>query len=164
MVHKNTIKFILKNGGFEKIVRATYFFVNDKIKRTNINFKKNKLILGKYEFQTIKNDQGISTELQIYESHEPLTTHLIINELKQDMVCIDLGSNIGYYAVIESNIIGESGKIFAIEPSPVNFPILKLNLENQKRITLLHIILELVIKMKKWNLSLVQNQTGAEYE
>jgi len=133
MVHKNTIKFILKNGGFEKIVRATYFFVNDKIKRTNINFKKNKLILGKYEFQTIENDEGISTELQIYESHEPLTTHLIINELKQDMVCIDLGSNIGYYAVIESNIIGESGKIFAIEPSPVNFPILKLNLENQKK-------------------------------
>ena len=35
----------------------------------------------------------------------------MINELKQDMVCIDLGSNIGYYAVIESNIIGESGKI-----------------------------------------------------
>ena len=133
MVHKNTIKFILKNGGFEKIVRATYFFVNDKIKRTNINFKKNKLILGKYEFQTIKNDQGISTELQIYESHEPLTTHLMINELKEDMVCIDLGSNIGYYAVIESNIIGESGKIFAIEPSPINFPILKLNLENQKK-------------------------------
>ena len=133
MVHKNTIKFILKDGGFEKIIRATYFFVNDKIKRSNINFKKNKLILEKYEFQTIKNDQGISTELQIYESHEPLTTHLMINELKQDMVCIDLGSNIGYYAVIESNIIGESGKVFAIEPSPVNFPILKLNLENQKK-------------------------------
>ena len=98
-----------------------------------MSFEKNKLILGKYEFQTIENDEGISTELQIYESHEPLTTHLMINELKQDMVCIDLGSNIGYYAVIESNIIGESGKIFAIEPSPINFPILKLNLENQKK-------------------------------
>ena len=133
MVHKNTIKFILKNGGFEKVVRATYFFVNDKIKRSNISFKKNKSILGKYEFQTIENDKGISTELQIYESHEPLTTHLMINELKQDMVCIDLGSNIGYYAVIESNMIGKSGKIFAIEPSPINFPILKLNLENQKK-------------------------------
>jgi len=132
MVHKNTIKFILKNGGFEKIIRATYFFLNDKIKRSNIRFKKNKLILGKYEFQTIENDEGISTELQIYESHEPLTTHLMINELKQDMICVDLGSNIGYYAVIESNLIGETGKIFAIEPSPVNFPVLKSNLENQK--------------------------------
>jgi len=133
MVHKNTIKFILKNGGFEKVIRATYFFLNDKIKRSNIRFKKNKLILGKYKFQTIENDEGISTELQIYESHEPLTTHLMINELKQNMVCIDLGSNIGYYAVIESNIIGKSGKIFAIEPSPINFLALKLNLENQKK-------------------------------
>jgi FkbM family methyltransferase len=133
MVHKNTIKFILKNGGFEKIIRAICFSVNDKIKKGNIDFKKNKLILGKYEFQTIENDEGISTELQIYESHEPLTTHLIINELKQDMICVDLGSNIGYYAVIESNLIGETGKIFAIEPSPVNFPILKSNLENQKK-------------------------------
>lgn len=132
MVHKNTIKFILKNGGFEKIIRAICFSVNDKIKRGNIDFKKNKLILGKYEFQTIENDEGISTELQIYESHEPLTTHLMINELKQDMICVDLGSNIGYYAVIESNLIGETGKIFAIEPSPVNFPVLKSNLENQK--------------------------------
>ncbi len=41
MVHKNTIKFILKNGGFEKIIRATYFFVNDKIKRSNMSFEKN---------------------------------------------------------------------------------------------------------------------------
>ena len=57
----------------------------------------------------------------------------MIKELKQDMICLDLGSNIGYYAVIESNIIGQSGKIFAIEPSPVNFPILKINLENQKK-------------------------------
>jgi FkbM family methyltransferase len=133
MVHKNTIKFILKHGGFNKIIRATCFFINDKIKRSNINFEKNKLILGKYEFQTIENDEGISTELQIYQSHEPLTTHLMIKELKQDMVCLDLGSNIGYYAVIESNIVGQSGKIFAIEPSPVNFPILKVNLENQKK-------------------------------
>jgi FkbM family methyltransferase len=133
MVHKNTIKFILKHGGFNKIIRATCFFINDKIKRSNINFEKNKLILGKYKFQTIENDEGISTELQIYQSHEPLTTHLMIKELKQDMFCLDLGSNIGYYAVIESNIVGESGKIFAIEPSPVNFPILKLNLENQKK-------------------------------
>ena len=30
MVHKNTIKFILKHGGFNKIIRATYFFINSK--------------------------------------------------------------------------------------------------------------------------------------
>ena len=129
MVHKNTIKFILKHGGFNKIIRATCFFINDKIKRSNINFEKNKLILGKYKFQTIDNDEGISTELQIYQSHEPLTTHLMIKELKQDMFCLDLGSNIGYYAVIESNIVGESGKIFAIEPTKYAFEKMKKNFD-----------------------------------
>jgi len=132
MVHKNTIKFILRDGGFEKIIKAISFYLNDKIKRRVVNHEKTKFLLGKYEFQTLHNDKGISTELQIYETHEPLTTHLIINEIKKGMVCLDLGSNIGYYAVIESNIIGELGKIFSVEPSPVNFPLLKLNLENQQ--------------------------------
>lgn len=102
------------------------------MKRSRVNFEKTKLILEKYEFKTLQNDTGISTELQIYETHEPLTTHLIINEVKNGMVCLDLGSNIGYYAVIESNIVGKSGKIFAVEPSPVNYSLLKQNLENQK--------------------------------
>ena len=70
--------------------------------------------------------------MQIYGTHEPLSTHLVLNEIKEKMVCLDLGSNIGYYAVIESNLVGKSGKIFAIEPSPTNFSLLKLNLEKQK--------------------------------
>ena len=132
MVYKNTVKFILRDGGIEKITRAGYFYFYDKIKRNGINLTNKKTILGKYDIQTLPNDEGISTELQIYGIHEPLTTHLVLNEIKEGMVCLDLGSNIGYYAIIESNIVGKSGKIFAIEPSPINFPILKTNLENQK--------------------------------
>ena len=125
MVHQNTIKFIFKNGGFEKSIRAIVFYLYDKIKRNRIDFKKTRLILGKYEIETLQNDKGISTELQIFETHEPLTTHVVLNEIKEKMICLDLGSNIGYYAIIESNIVGKTGKIFAIEPSPVNFPLLK---------------------------------------
>lgn len=132
MVYKNTIKFILKDGGIEKITRAGLFYFYDKIKRRKINLNKNKTILGKYNIETLLEDEGISTELQIYGIHEPLTTHLILSEIKEGMICLDLGSNIGYYAIIESNIVEKSGKIFAIEPSPINFPILKTNLENQK--------------------------------
>jgi len=132
MVYKNTLKFILKDGGINKITRAGYFYFYDKIKRSGIDLKNRKRILGKYEIQTLPGDEGISTELQIYGIHEPLTTHLVLNEIKEGMICLDLGSNIGYYAIIESNIVGKSGKIFAIEPSPINFQILKTNLENQK--------------------------------
>ena len=43
MVHKNTIKFILKHGGFNKIIRATCFFINDKIKKHIINVNNKRL-------------------------------------------------------------------------------------------------------------------------
>ena len=132
MVHAVTVKFIFRNGGVEKFIRAIVFFLYDKIKRKTTDFKKTRIILGKYEIQTLQNDKGISTELQIYGIHEPLSTHLVLNEIKEKMVCIDLGSNIGYYAIIESNLVGKFGKIFAIEPSPKNFSLSKLNLERQK--------------------------------
>ena len=67
----------------------------------------------------------------MFKTHEPLTTKLLSKELKKDMVCLDVGGNIGYYTLFESNIVGENGKVIAIEPSPPNFEHLKKNLEIQ---------------------------------
>ena len=47
------------------------------------------------------------------------------------MTILDIGSNIGYYAILESKLIGSTGKIFSIEPSPQNFKLLQENLEIQ---------------------------------
>ena len=77
------------------------------------------------------NDEGISSELLIHGIHEPLTTHLVNEEIRSGMKIIDIGSNIGYYAILESRLVGKSGKIFSIEPSPTNFELLKENLELQ---------------------------------
>ena len=44
------------------------------------------------------------------------------------MVCLDIGANIGYYVTLESKMIGDQGKIIAIEPSPLNFDYLKRNM------------------------------------
>ncbi|MBF0159555.1 MAG: FkbM family methyltransferase, partial [Magnetococcales bacterium] len=41
----------------------------------------------------------------------------------------DIGANLGYYAIMEHRIIGPTGKMVVIEPSPRNRAILKLNLE-----------------------------------
>jgi FkbM family methyltransferase len=84
-----------------------------------------------YKLQVIPGDLGISSELLMFKTHEPLTTKLLSKELKKDMVCLDVGGNIGYYTLFESNIVGENGKVIAIEPSPPNFQHLKKNLEIQ---------------------------------
>ena len=122
MVHQNTIKYLLKFGGPKKIFSALIFYLYDSIKKRNLDLTQGKIIkVNNYKIKTIPNDKGISSELLIYGNHEPLTTQIILEELSEGMNCIDIGSNIGYYALLESMKIGKSGMVWAIEPSPKNF-------------------------------------------
>ncbi len=82
-----------------------------------------------YKIMTIPNDSGISEELRIFKTHEPLTTELIKKILKEGMICVDLGCNLGYYALLESKLVKNTGKIFAFEPSPVTYEHFRKNLE-----------------------------------
>ncbi len=43
------------------------------------------------------------------------------------MTVIDIGSNIGYYAVLFSKLVGPEGRVYAFEPDPFNFEILSAN-------------------------------------
>jgi len=82
-----------------------------------------------YKIKVMPNDPGISQELHTFKTHEPLSTQLISKELKPGMTCLDIGSNIGYYVLLENKIVGNSGRVIAIEPSPYNFQCLEENLE-----------------------------------
>jgi len=75
------------------------------------------------------NDFGISKELAIYKTHEPLATKLLKNLLREGMTVVDVGANIGYYVLVESQIVGSKGKIIAIEPQQENVKFLRLNVE-----------------------------------
>ena len=44
------------------------------------------------------------------------------------MTIVEIGANLGYYALLEARIIGEQGKIYAFEPVPHNFNILTKNI------------------------------------
>jgi FkbM family methyltransferase len=133
MVHQNTIKYLLKFGGPKKICNALIFYVYDSIKKRNLDLSQEKIIkVNNYKMKTISHDTGISAELLIYGNHEPLTTGIILDELSEGMTCIDIGSNIGYYALLEGSKIGEKGIVFAIEPSPENFSTLIYNTKLQQ--------------------------------
>jgi len=74
------------------------------------------------------NEVGISHELFLTGIHEAESTAEIRDEIKPGMSIVEIGANIGYYAIIEAKIIGESGKIYAFEPSPTNMKTLKTNI------------------------------------
>jgi FkbM family methyltransferase len=72
-------------------------------------------------------DVGISRELAIYRVHEPLSTRVLRQIAVKGMTVIDIGANIGYYALIESQGVGESGRVIAIEPVDSNYELLVKN-------------------------------------
>lgn len=80
----------------------------------------------------IPNDPGISQELQTFKTHEPLSTKIISQLLRKGMICLDIGANIGYYVLLESKIVGDTGRVIAIEPSPQNYSCIQKNLQLQK--------------------------------
>jgi len=129
MVYKNTIKYFLVVGGIKKICKAIIFYAYDNIKRKNLDLSQERVIsIFDNKLKTISQDKGISSELIIHKIHEPLTTSLIIKKLTKGMHCIDIGSNIGYYAILESSKIGDNGLVWSIEPSPQNFKTLSKNI------------------------------------
>jgi len=75
------------------------------------------------------NDKGLSRELAINHVHEAQSTDFLKTILKKDMIALDVGSNIGYFALLEARYVGNKGKVFAIEPSPRNSELLETSLQ-----------------------------------
>jgi FkbM family methyltransferase len=66
-----------------------------------------------------------------YDSEQGIIRDLL-NELNEDDVFFDIGSNVGLYSCFASGIV-TSGKIISFEPSPANVKQLKRNLELNSR-------------------------------
>ncbi len=66
--------------------------------------------------------------LSINGVYEPLETKLVRKEVKKSDVVLDIGANIGYYTLILAKLVGKKGRVFAFEPDPTNFALLKKNI------------------------------------
>lgn len=84
-----------------------------------------------YKINLYLHDKGISRELFTYGKREHLSTDIMLEGkiIKPGDTVLDLGANIGYYALMESMIVGDKGKVYAVEPSPKNYEILRENIE-----------------------------------
>lgn len=74
-------------------------------------------------------DPRDNLSLFIHGVFEPLETEIVRKEIKEGDVVLDIGAHIGYYTLIFARLVGEKGHIFAFEPDPNNFHILKRNVE-----------------------------------
>lgn len=77
--------------------------------------------------------------LNLYHGiYEKLTTTLVKKEVKKGDIVLDIGANIGYYTLIFAKLVGKNGQVFAFEPDPTNFALLKKNIaiNGYKNVTL----------------------------
>jgi len=59
---------------------------------------------------------------------EPHIRQTIQTRLKPGDVFIDIGANVGFYALCASKVVGAAGKVFAFEPAPETMNALRTNL------------------------------------
>jgi len=70
-------------------------------------------------------DKGVSRELALVDIREKLLTETLQSELREGDCIVDIGANLGYYALMEARLVGPHGKVYAIEPVPHNVKLLE---------------------------------------
>jgi len=88
-------------------------------------------VFGKYVFNYLADDKFVGQRIAL-EKYEPYLTELMLSKIKVGDVVLDIGANIGYYAVLFADKVGKKGKVIAIEPDPINFEILQKNIKENK--------------------------------
>ena len=61
--------------------------------------------------------------------NEPQMRGMFKRVIKPGMTVVDVGANIGYYALLSARLVGDTGKVYAFEPDPSYYSLLKKNIE-----------------------------------
>jgi FkbM family methyltransferase len=79
----------------------------------------------------VKTEDVVGRHLYKYQIHEPELSAFLAEELTFEPgdIIIDIGANIGWYSLIFERLAPEGVNIFSFEPDPLNFQLLKHNLQ-----------------------------------
>ena len=116
----------IKKRGFKTFIFATFYYLKILLfKILKIKYIQKKI----FNFNMLLDvyDKGLSRTLLLFDEREIEQKYIIEKTLEPTDIVLDLGSNIGYYALIFMNIIN-SKNIILVEPSPINFDLLNKNL------------------------------------
>ena len=135
----SNLALILRHLGPLGLLKAIYFVVLTGIART-IGVKTMKKRVFDYSLYLDTSDKGLSRTLFLFGRREIDHYKMLQEILKPGMQILDIGANIGYYAVMESLVVGSEGKITAIEPMLPNINMLRRNvaLNNATNINVIH--------------------------
>lgn len=67
--------------------------------------------------------------LKLLLEQDSIMTKFVKKEIKEGDTVLDLGANIGYWTCLLAELVGDKGHVYAFEPEPNNFELLKKNVE-----------------------------------
>jgi FkbM family methyltransferase len=71
--------------------------------------------------------QGLGRSIFFRGEFEAALTSFFRRTLKEGTTFVDVGANLGYFALLASKLVGATGRVIAIEPIPANLQSLQLN-------------------------------------
>lgn len=107
------------------VEREVWYYLNRYLRPSTVVTRN---VMGSKMILDLK-DKGLSKDLFLFGCREPECTEIFKEELKEGMHVVDIGANRGYYTLIEAKEVGKSGKVYAVEPEPINFEFLKKNIK-----------------------------------
>lgn len=78
------------------------------------------------------NDRGVAWPLIRYREYEAPERLTMSRLLQPGMHAIDIGAHVGYHTLLLSRLVGETGRVVAIEAAPENYTLLRRNLGSNR--------------------------------
>ncbi len=135
------IKEVYSSRGFVSVIAGGLFSVlrllsdpyrnikeRSKVQKISKFNSKGIFKVNNYIMSLDPNKTGIHSELIQEGIREIQATEEMESVIRKGDVILEAGANIGYYALLESQRVGNDGKIYAIEPTKTNFRYLKKNI------------------------------------
>jgi FkbM family methyltransferase len=84
---------------------------------------------------TIVYPEFVSGKIGRFGYFETDQTSMFIDVLRPGMTVYDVGSHFGYFSLLASELVGDSGHVFAFEPTLSTFNVLKENASRRENVT-----------------------------
>lgn len=118
-LYKKTIDFFSRGYGIGRYhpVRKVLDDIDSLLKTNYVEVEGLKIFL----------DPNDSLHLSINGTYGEIDTNIFKNHIRKGNFVVDVGANIGYFSLIFAKLVNMEGQVFAFEPEPQNFELLKKN-------------------------------------